>query len=112
MSRAKYSDEFRTNASQEYVDEIGYLTLIGWNNAYRIHEISAFCHKKNRNYTKEFKKKCVKAIINDEGFVNKIIAQHGISNCSILIRWINVYNANRELNDYVPKHEIYMAKSR
>ena len=124
MPRSKHSPEFRARVSQEYIDGIGsvhfladkygigYSTLRGWINEYRIHGISAFCHKKNRTYSKEFKMKCVEAVINGEGSVNDIIAKYGISSRSILRQWIKVYNANRELKDYDPKQEVYMAGAR
>ncbi len=91
---------------------IGYSTLRGWINEYRIHGISAFCHKKNRTYSKEFKIKCVEAVLNGEGSVDDIIARHGISSRSVLRRWMKVYNANRELKDCDPKQEAYMAEAR
>lgn len=124
MPRSKHTSEFRAKVSQEYIDGegsihfladkygIGYATLRGWINEYRIHGISAFCHQKNRTYTKELKIKCVEAVINGEGSVDDIIAQYGISSRSILRQWIKVYNANRELKDYDPKQEVYMAEAR
>ena len=124
MPRSKHSPEFRAMVSQEYINGvgsvrfladkygIGYSTLRGWINEYRIHGISAFCHKKNRTYSKEFKIKCVEAVINGEGSINDIIAKYGVSSRSVLIRWIKVYNANRELKDYDPKQEVYMAEAR
>lgn len=124
MSRSKHSPEFRAMVSQEYIDGtgsvhfladkygIGYSTLRGWINEYRIHGISAFCHKKNRTYPKEFKTRCVEAVLNGEGSVNDIIAQYGISSRSVLRGWIKCYNANRELKDYDPKQEVYMAEAR
>ena len=124
MPRSKHTPEFRARVSQEYIDGtgsiqflankygIGYSTLVGWINEYRIHGITAFCHKKNRTYSKEFKIKCVEAVINGEGCVNDIIALYGISSRSVLRQWIKVYNANRELKDYDPKQEVYMAEAR
>lgn len=124
MPRSKHSPEFRAKVSQEYIDgigsvhfladkyEIGYSTLRGWINEYKIHGISAFCHKKNRTYSKEFKIKCVEAVMNGEGSVDDIIARYGISSRSVLRQWIKVYNANRELRDYDPKQEVYMAEAR
>lgn len=124
MPRSKHSPEFRARVSQEYIDGIGsvhfladkygigYSTLRGWINEYKIHGISAFCHKKNRTYSKEFKIKCVEAVMNGEGSVNDIIARYGISSRSVLRQWIKVYNANRELKDYDPKQEVYMAEAR
>lgn len=124
MPRSKHSPEFRARVSQEYIDGIGsvhfladkygigYSTLRGWINEYRIHGISAFCHKKNRTYSKEFKIKCVEAVMNGEGSVDDIIARYGISSRSVLRQWMKVYNANRELKDYDPKQEVYMAEAR
>lgn len=124
MPRSKYSPEFRAMVSQEYIDGegsvhfladkygIGYTTLRGWINEYRIHGISAFCHKTNRTYSKEFKIKCVEAVRNKEGTVDDIIARYGISSRSILRRWIMEYNANRELKDYNPKQGVYVAEAR
>lgn len=123
MPRSKYAPEFRAMVSQEYIDGegsvhfladkygIGHTTLRGWINEYRIHGITAFCHKKNRTYSKEFKIKCVEAVMNGEGSVNDIIARYRISSRSVLRQWIKVYNANRELKDYDPKQEVYMAEA-
>ena len=126
MSKSKHSPEFRAKVSQEYLDGIGsvhfladkygigYTTLRGWINEYRIHGISAFCHPtdKNRTYSKEFKINCVEAVLNGEGSVDDIIAKYEISSRSVLRNWIKVYNANRELKDYNPKQEDYMAEAR
>lgn len=126
MSKSKHSPEFRAKVSQEYLDGIGsvhfladkygigYTTLRGWINEYRIHGISAFCHPtdKNRTYSKEFKINCVEAVLNGEGAVDDIIAKYEISSRSVLRNWIKVYNANRELKDYNPKQEVYMAEAR
>lgn len=124
MPKSKYSPEFRAMVSQEYIDGvgsvhfladkygIGYSTLRGWINGYRIHGISVFCHETNRSYSKEFKITCVEAVINGEGSVDDIIAKYGISSRSVLRRWIKVYNANRGLKDYDPKQEVYMAEAR
>ena len=126
MSKSKHSPEFRAKVSQEYLDGIGsvhfladkygigYTTLRGWINEYRIHGLSAFCHPtdKNRTYSKEFKINCVEAVLNGEGSVDDIIAKYEISSRSVLRNWIKVYNANRELKDYNPKQEVYMAEAR
>lgn len=124
MPKSKHPPEFRAMVSQEYIDGIGsvrfladkygigYTTLKGWINEYRIHGISAFSHRTNRSYSKELKITCVEAVINGEGSVDEIIAKYGISSRSVLRRWIKVYNANRELKDYNPKQEVYMAEAR
>ncbi|MFQ7673310.1 MAG: transposase [Blautia faecis] len=117
MPKSKHSPEFRAKVSQEYLDgigsiqfladkySIGYSTLKGWINEYQIHGIAAFCHPSNRNrtYSKEFKLRCVEAVLNGEGTVDDIIAKYAISSRSVLRSWIKVYNANREFKDYNPK---------
>ena len=126
MPKSKYSPEFRAKVSQEYLDgigsiqfladkySIGYSTLKGWINEYQIHGIAAFSHPSNRNrtYSKEFKLRCVEAVLNGEGTVDDIIAKYAISSRSVLRSWIKVYNANREFKDYNPKREVYMAEAR
>ena len=122
MPRSKHSPEFRARVSQEYIDGtgsvhfladkygIGYSTLRGWINEYRIHGISAFCHKKNRTYSKEFKIKCVEAgrkttFEERKEIVNYCIshnrdykntpAKHGVS-YSQVYSWVKKYDANGE----------------
>ena len=126
MPKSKHSPEFRAKVSQEYLDgigsiqfladkySIGYSTLKGWINEYQIHGIAAFCHPSNRNrtYSKEFKLRCVEAVLNGEGTVDDIIAKYAISSRSVLRSWISLYNANRELRDYDSKREVYMAEAR
>ena len=126
MPKSKHSPEFRAKVSQEYLDgigsiqfladkySIGYSTLKGWINEYQIHGIAAFGHPSNRNrtYSKEFKLRCVEAVLNGEGTVDDIIAKYAISSRSVLRSWIKVYNANREFKDYNPKREVYMAEAR
>ena len=87
------------------------LTRIQSQGITRIYGRDRFCHKKNRTYSKEFKIKCVEAVMNGEGSVDDIIARYGISSRSVLRQWIKVYNANRELKDYDPKQEVYMAEA-
>ena len=50
--------------------------------------------------------------MNGEGSIDDIIARYGISSRSVLRQWIKVYNANRELKDYDPKQEVYIAGAR
>ena len=44
--------------------------------------------------------------------VDEIVAKYSISSRSVLQSWIKKYNANRELKDYDPKQEVYMAEAR
>ena len=47
-----------------------------------------------------------------EGSVEEIVAKYNISSREVLRNWIKRYNANKELKDYDPKREAYMADAR
>ena len=47
-----------------------------------------------------------------EGSVDEIVAKYNISSREVLRNWIKRYNANKELKDYDPKREVYMAEAR
>ena len=66
----------------------------------------------NASYSREFKLQCVKAYFRGEGSLNEIVAKYNISSDSVLKRWIQRYNANKELMDYNPKREVYMSDAR
>ena len=40
--------------------------------------------------------------------MDDIVAKYNISNREVLRKWIQRYNANKELKDYDPKREVYM----
>ncbi|MFQ9592249.1 MAG: transposase [Ruminococcus sp.] len=126
MPKSKHSPEFRAKVSQEYLDgigsiqfladkySIGYSTLKGWINEYQIHGIAAFCHPSNRNrtYSKEFKLRCVEAVLMEKGLLT--ISSLNMQYLVVLFCEVGlqVYNANREFKDYNPKREVYMAEAR
>ena len=125
MPKSKHTPEFRARVAQEYLDglgsikslantyNIGYSTLKEWIYKYRIHGISAFISGNgNRKYPKELKIRCVEAVLSGEGSVDDILAKYNISSRYILRNWIMEYNANRELKDYDPKREVYIAEAR
>lgn len=124
MAKSKWSPEFRATVSQEYLDglgsfcslaekyHIGETTLKKWVAAYRIRGIEAFSTKiGNASYTKEFKTMCAEAVVSGLGSSIEIGAQYNV-HPSVLESWIKKYNANRELKDYDPKREVYMAEAR
>lgn len=125
MSKSPYTPEFRAKVSQEYLDgvgsydyisakyDIGKKTLQQWVDKYRIYGIAAFVHKSgNTSYSSDLKTMCVKAVLSGEGSVDDIVAKYNISSREVLRNWIKRYNANRELKDYDPKREVYMAEAR
>ena len=125
MSKRKHTPEWMVERVEEYlsgkssmksiasVNEIGLTTLKGWVLKYKEQGNSGFRERTGNNrYSKEFKTRCVEAVLNGEGSVDDIVAKYNISAREVLRRWIKQYNVNMELKDYVPKREVYMAESR
>ena len=124
MPKSKWSPEFRATVAQEYLDGLGSAytlaekyhvsktTIQRWVAAYRFHGNEAFSTKiGNASYTKEFKTMCVEAVVSGLGSSVEIGAQYNVWP-TVLESWIRKYNANRELKDYNPKREVYMAEAR
>ncbi len=127
--RRKYSVEEKIKIVKEYLfgqsslKEIGlrygYVSNKGypgcyerWIALYREHGEAAFYHKGNSAYTKEFKKMVVEEYLEGHISLLDIVAKYQISCETVLSKWIELYNANRELKDYIPKREVYMAEAR
>ena len=66
----------------------------------------------NASYSREFKIRCVESYLQGDGSIDDIVAKHNISDKKVLWQWIQRYNANKELKDYDPKREVYMAEAR
>ena len=75
-------------------------------------EESFYSSQGNRHYSKELKNRCVETYLLGEGSLEQIVAKYNISSDSVLRKWIKCYNANKELKDYDPKQEVYMAEAR
>lgn len=125
MAKSPHTPEFRAMVSQEYLNNsgsynyladkygVGETTLRHWVAKYKIYGIEAFCNKVgNASYSSEFKTMCVEAVLSGEGSVNDIVAKYNISSREVLRNWIIRYNTIRELKDYCPKREVYMADAR
>ncbi|WP_405121553.1 helix-turn-helix domain-containing protein [Sellimonas caecigallum] len=77
-----------------------------------MHGIDAFiCGPGNASYTSEFKTMCVEEVLSGYGSSMNTGAKYKVYP-SVLGSWIKMYNANRELKDYDPKREVYMAEAR
>ena len=88
-------------------------TIYQWSDKYKIWGSDAFIpSSKNKSYTKEFKLHAVKEYLSGQSSVREIVAKYNIGSKSMLETWISLYNANRELKDYDPKREVYMAEAR
>ena len=66
----------------------------------------------NRNYLSSDKISAVEDYIEGKGSLRTIAAKYGIPSKETLRQWILLYNANRELKDYCPNREVYMAEAR
>lgn len=88
-------------------------TIRNWILAYQNGGIEALCSvTANHSYSSGFKIEMVRKYINGEGSVTDLCARYGIPAHATLQKWISLYNANRELRDYDPKREVYMAEAR
>ena len=125
MSKSPHTPEFRAKISQEYLDgigsyrflaeryHIGKKTLQEWVAKFRIYGIDAFITQAgNTSYSSDFKMMCVEAVLSGEGSVDDIVAKYNVSSREVLRNWIKLYNTNKELKDYDPKREVYMADAR
>lgn len=66
----------------------------------------------NQTYTSVFKKIVVEEYLEGCGSLLDMCVKYHIPSESLLKKWITLYNANRELRDYNPKREVYMAEAR
>ena len=125
MSKSPHTPELRAKVSQEYLDgigsyrflaeryHIGKKTLQEWVAKFRIYGIDAFITQAgNASYSSDFKMMCVEAVLSGEGSVDDIVAKYNVSSREVLRNWIKLYNTNKELKDYDPKREVYMADAR
>lgn len=126
MPKSRYSANQRLKAVEDYLKgfrtaseirndlEIASTsTLQEWVYAYREHGVSAFhVQNGNRAYSAELKMMAVEEYLNGNLSTMQVIAKYDISSRSVFRKWISEYNANRELKDYYPKREVYMAEAR
>lgn len=125
MSTSPYTAEWKAMVSQEYLSgaassyelsfkhNVGAKTIRCWALRYKEQGISAFkrgCG--NSTYTNELKLECVELYLSGKLSRDEIVAKYNLSGHSVLKNWIMKYNANRELKDYNPKREVYMAEAR
>ena len=84
-----------------------------WISKYEANGISALARRPyHAAYSKELKSQCVEEYLSEKGSLDDIVAKYNISTKEVLRRWILRYNANKELKDYDPKREVYMAEAR
>ena len=125
MSRkAKFTPEEKEQAVIDYLEGnksriqicgelcISSRTIQDWALIYNKHGLAGFSKKmRNGSYSKEFKMKVVEEYVRGDGSSIDLGIKYDISS-GLLRKWIRMYNANRELKDYDPKREVYMAEAR
>lgn len=125
MAKAKYTVKLKLSIVNEYLSgEASYKTLAekhgvgctvvkSWVRTFREQgEVGLLPRHGNSIYTSDFKVKCIEAVLRGEGSVDDIVAKYNISAREVLRNWIKRYNAHKELKDYNPKREVYMADAR
>ena len=132
MSKPKYSPELKIRACKDFLKDkysaaqvcekyaITYneknhssSSLNEWIAKYRAMGAGAFgSSRHNKSYSSELKIQAVEEYLAGKGSILDITAKYGISGTEVFRRWILKYNANRELKDYDPKQEVYMAEAR
>ena len=87
--------------------------IMEWVKIYVANGPAAFIRpKENRSYSAELKRIAVLDYLSGGGSYVDIAIKYNIRSKSELKRWVLKYNANRELKDYCPNREVYMAESR
>lgn len=91
----------------------GYSMIDDWIPRYLENGADAFLSPAGNNvYLSSDKISAVEDYIEGKGSLRTIAAKYGIPSKESLRRWVLLYNANRELEDYNPKREVYMAEAR
>ncbi len=125
MSRkAKFTPEEKEQAVIDYLEGnksrtqicgelcISSKTIQDWALIYNKHDLAGFSKKmRNGSYSKEFKMNVVEEYVRGDGSSIDLEIKYDISS-GLLRKWIRMYNANRELKDYNPKQEVYIAEAR
>ena len=126
--RIKYSVEEKIKAAERYLrgeasaaelaEEMG-MTINGrkqileWAAKYRENGEEGFHRTRgNNSYSSELKQQAVEEYLQGKGSLREICRKYFIPSRETLRNWIKVYNSNRELRDYDPKPEVYVAMAR
>ena len=123
--KAKYSKDQKVQACEDYLNgrktasqiavelnmsRHGDDTVLMWVKSYRANGHVIFDNKSTNNmYSKKFKEMVVQEYLQGLGSTRDLAVKYGIPNHSTVLNWINRYNSHRELKDYNPKSEVYMA---
>ena len=128
MSKERYTVEARIQAAKRYLQgeksariiaaemgmgKRGEVKVREWAAIYSENGIEGFHLKKgNSHYTAEEKQQAVEEYLQGKGSLGEISRKYHILNQETLRRWIKMYNSNRELRNYDPRPEVYVAMSK
>lgn len=123
--KAKYSKEQKVQACEDYLNgrkttsqiaielnmsKYGSKIISQCVKSYRANGHVIFDNKSTNNkYSNEFKEMVVQEYLQGLGSSYDLAAKFGIPDNNTVLNWINRYNSHRELKDYDPKPEVYMA---
>jgi transposase-like protein len=86
----------------------GSVTVLRWTHKYRECGPEALLPKlKNSSYTKEFKINAAEDYLSGNGSIEQIVNKYQIPSHETLRSWIAKYNDLKELEDYIPRPEVY-----
>ncbi|MHB8128635.1 MAG: transposase [Mobilitalea sp.] len=123
----KYSYEEKIKACEDYfggrrsatqiANDFGLTRISGamitWFRLYQEHGSESLFHKsKNASYSRTFKIRVVEEYVSGKGSLNDVVTKFKIPSTITVRNWIKLYNSYKELKDYDPKQEVYMAEAR
>ena len=116
MSKSPTTPKFKIELCEKYLSGEGSCRALAaaygvnqealrrWGEKYKEHGSSCFFRSPgNFQYSKEFKKQCVEAVLSGQSSISDIVTKYNISHNSVLRHWTMQYNANVELKDHDPK---------
>lgn len=129
MSRkSKYSYDQKVQACEDYLSgrksasqiaqelsmpKSGDGKIRKWAHQYEKLGAQIFLPKKhNQKYSKEFKQQVVQEYLKGEGSYEELTNRHGISSYGTVHQWVMKYTKGKEIKDYDPHPEVYMANPR
>ena len=125
--KAKYSKELKLEIISRYqAGESGYRLaeeyglprgmasqIPVWSKRYSVYGESILEERRrNKGYSKELKKQVIKEYKEGGISTQDLANKHNISTNTIVVKWVKKYNSGIEINDYIPKGDVYKMKSR
>lgn len=89
----------------------GRFSIYRWINRYRVYGSKCFVHHPhNATYTKELKEAAIQEYLAGKGSAEDLSIKYNILSPSRLRKWILMYTDGKEMKDYRPKPEVYVAQ--